>query len=124
MPPPPQPSAGQASARRALAVVSVHASPLSPLGQGESGGMNLSIRRLCEGLAERGIPSDVFIRRDDPLAPSEELIASGSRLVRLPAGPAQPISKDQVLGHLPAFTRAPLAHAESARRAYRLVHSP
>ena len=123
MVPPPQPAAGPGSARRALAVVSVHASPLSPLGQGESGGMNLSIRRLCEGLAARGIPSDVFIRRDDPLAPAEELIASGSRLVRLTAGPAQPISKDQVLGHLPAFTSALLAHAESERREYRLLHS-
>jgi D-inositol-3-phosphate glycosyltransferase len=116
-PPPPGRS------RRALAVVSVHASPLSPLGQGENGGMNLSIRRLCEGLAERGVPSDVFIRRDDPLAPAEELIASGSRLVRLPAGPPQPIGKEQVLGHLPAFTSALLAHAESEGREYRLVHS-
>jgi len=104
-------------------VVSVHASPLSPLGQGENGGMNLSIRRLCEGLAARGIPSDVFIRRDDAHAPAEELICSGSRLVRLPAGPAEPLSKGEILGHLPAFTSALLAHAESERREYRLVHS-
>jgi len=104
-------------------VVSVHASPLGALGQGENGGMNLSIRRLCEGLAERAIPSDVFIRRDDPHAPAEELIASGSRLVRLPAGPPRPLSKEEILGHLPAFTSALLAHAESERRDYRLVHS-
>jgi len=85
--------------------------------------MNLSIRRLCEGLAERGIPSDVFIRRDDPDAPAEELICSGSRLVRLTAGPARPLEKAEILGHLPAFTSALLAHAESERREYRLVHS-
>jgi D-inositol-3-phosphate glycosyltransferase len=109
--------------RRALAVVSVHASPLGPLGQGENGGMNISIRRLCEGLAGRGIPSDVFIRRDDPAAPAEELICSGSRLVRLDAGPARPLAKGEVLGHLPQFTSALLAHAESERRQYRLVHS-
>ena len=109
--------------RRALAVVSVHASPLSPLGAGENGGMNLSIRRLCAGLAERGVPSDVFIRRDDPHAPAEELIAGGSRLVRLSAGPPEPLPKETVLGHLPAFTSALLAHAESERREYRLVHS-
>ena len=121
--PPEDLPAGPGSPRRALAVVSVHASPLSPLGAGENGGMNLSIRRLCAGLAERGIPSDVFIRRDDPQAPAEELIASGSRLVRLPAGPPQPLSKDEVLGHLPEFTSALLAHAESERREYRLVHS-
>jgi D-inositol-3-phosphate glycosyltransferase len=121
--PPAEPSAGPLRARRALAVVSVHASPLGPLGRGENGGMNLSIRRLCEGLAERGVPSDVFIRRDDPDAPAEELICSGSRLVRLPAGPARPLSKDEILGHLPAFTTALLAHAASEGREYRLVHS-
>jgi D-inositol-3-phosphate glycosyltransferase len=121
--PPPDPTTPPGSARRALAVVSVHASPLSPLGQGENGGMNLSIRRLCEGLAARGIPSDVFIRRDDPHAPAEELIASGSRLVRLPAGPERPLAKDEILGHLPAFTKALLDHAASERRDYRLVHS-
>ncbi len=112
-----------ASSRRALAVVSVHASPLGDLGRGENGGMNLSIRRLCEGLATRGIPSDVFIRRDDPGAPAEELICSGSRLVRLDAGPARPLPKEAVLGHLPQFTTALLGHAESERRDYRLVHS-
>jgi D-inositol-3-phosphate glycosyltransferase len=123
MHPPESSSDVRASSRRALAVVSVHASPLGPLGQGENGGMNLSIRRLCEGLAARGIPSDVFIRRDDPAAPAEELISSGSRLVRLEAGPARPLPKDQVLGHLPQFTSALLAHAESERREYRLLHS-
>src|SRR5258708_11078025 len=120
---PPEPLAGSPSAgRRALAVVSVHASPLGPLGQGENGGMNLSIRRLCEGLAARGVPSDVFVRRDDPRAPAEELICSGSRLVRLPVGPPEPLPKEAVLGHLPAFTTALLAHAASENREYRLVH--
>jgi D-inositol-3-phosphate glycosyltransferase len=123
MRPPDVSSPGPWSARRALAVVSVHASPLGALGQGENGGMNLSIRRLCEGLADRGIPSDVFIRRDDPDAPAEELICSGSRLVRLAAGPSRPLPKDEVLGHLPQFTTALLAHAASERREYRLVHS-
>jgi len=63
---------------RAIAVVSVHASPLSELGRGENGGMNLGVRRLCEGLAERGVPSDVFVRRDDPDLPAERLIAPGA----------------------------------------------
>lgn len=123
MRPPDVDSPGPLRARRALAVVSVHASPLGALGEGENGGMNLSIRRLCEGLAERGIPSDVFIRRDDPGAPAEELICSGSRLVRLDAGPARPLPKQEVLGHLPQFTSALLAHAESEGREYRLLHS-
>ena len=71
---------------QAVAVISVHASPLSDLGSGENGGMNLAIRRLCEGLSLRGVPTDVFVRRDGP-GPDEELIAPLSRLVRLPVGP-------------------------------------
>ncbi len=72
----------------AVAIISVHASPLSDLGSGENGGMNLAIRRLCEGLSLRGVPTDVFVRRDGP-GPDEQLIAPLSRLVRLPVGPAR-----------------------------------
>ncbi|MGA8016226.1 MAG: glycosyl transferase, partial [Candidatus Dormiibacterota bacterium] len=77
---------------RAIAVVSVHASPLSELGRGENGGMNLGIRRLCEGLADRGIPTDVFVRREDPRLPAERLIAPGSRQVLLDVGPPRPLA--------------------------------
>lgn len=106
----------------AIAVVSVHASPLGLLGRGENGGMNLAIRRLCEGLADRGIPSDVFIRHDDPSAPRERLISPLSRLVALPVGPPEPLPKEAVAAHLDEFAAAVAAHAASERRAYRLVH--
>lgn len=109
--------------RRALAVISVHASPLGPLGRGENGGMNRVVLRLSQGLAARGVPSDVFVRRDDPRSPAEELIAPQSRLVRLDAGPPEPLPKDDVLVHLPAFTRALAEHARSERRRYRVVHA-
>jgi D-inositol-3-phosphate glycosyltransferase len=105
-----------------VAVISMHASPLGALGRGENGGGNLAVRRLCEGLAESGIPTDVFVRRDDPLAPSEEMIAPMSRLVRLPVGPQQALPKQELLQHVEAFSRAVIAHAESERRRYVVVH--
>lgn len=114
---------GPAQARQAVAVVSVHASPLGLLGSGENGGMNLAVRRLCEELSARGVPSDVFVRRDDPAAPAERLIAPGSRLVLLDAGAPEPLPKDRVLDHLPRFASALAAHAASEGREYRLVHS-
>ena len=89
---------------RAVAVISVHASPLSDLGSGENGGMNLAIRRLCEGLSLRGVPTDVFVRRDGP-GPDEELIAPLSRLVRLPVGPPAPLRKEDVRGAARRFHR-------------------
>jgi D-inositol-3-phosphate glycosyltransferase len=114
---------GPRRARRAIAVLSVHASPVGRLGQGENGGMNLAVRKLCVGLSARGVPTDVFVRRDDPDAPAEQLLAPGSRLVRLDAGPPQPIPKGHLVNELPLFTRALLAHVASERRSYRLVHS-
>jgi len=84
--------------------------------------MNLAVRRLCEGLAERGVPTDVFIRRDDSLAPDEELIAPMSRLVRLRVGPAAPVAKAEVRALCDEFADAVIAHAASEARSYRLVH--
>jgi D-inositol-3-phosphate glycosyltransferase len=114
---------GPHRARRAIAVLSMHASPVGRLGQGENGGMNLAIHELCAGLSARGIPTDVFIRRDDPAAPTEQLLAPGSRLVRLDAGPPRPLPKSRLVTELPLFTRALLAHVASEGRQYRLIHS-
>ena len=116
-------SGGPPRPARAVAVLSVHASPLGHLGAAENGGMNLAVRRLCEEMSARGVPTDVFVRRDDPAAPAERLIAPGSRLVLLDAGPTEPLPKAEVLRHLPRFGAGLLAHAESERRKYRLVHS-
>ncbi len=105
----------------AVAIISVHASPLSDLGSGENGGMNLAIRRLCEGLSLRGVPTDVFVRRDGP-GPDEQLIAPLSRLVRLPVGPARVLPKEDVRPLLDAFGEATVRHAELERRRYRAIH--
>ncbi len=103
-------------------MISMHASPLGALGRGENGGGNLAVRRLCEGLAESGIPTDVFVRRDNPASPAEEMIAPMSRLVRLPVGPASPLPKGDLVAHVDAFSRAVIAHAASERRHYLVVH--
>ncbi len=105
-----------------VAVISMHASPLGALGRGENGGGNLAVRRLCEGLAEAGIPTDVFVRREDPTSPAEELIAPMSRLVRLPVGPPRRLRKQDLAQHVAAFSAAVVAHAQSERRRYAVVH--
>ncbi len=81
-----------------------------------------SVRRLCEGLAESGIPTDVFVRRDSSSAPAEEMIAPMSRLVRLPVGPPHPLPKGELAGHVGAFSQAVIDHAASERRSYDVVH--
>ncbi len=105
-----------------VAVISMHASPIGALGRGENGGGNLAVRRLCEGLAACGIPTDVFVRRDDTVSPDEEMIAPMSRLVRLAAGPRRALPKADLVEHVDTFTRAVVAHAASERRRYAVVH--
>jgi D-inositol-3-phosphate glycosyltransferase len=105
-----------------VAVISMHASPLGALGRGENGGANLAVRRLCEGLAESGIPTDVFVRRDDLAAPAEEMIAPMSRLVRLTVGPPRALPKRDLADLVDAFAMAVAAHAVSERRLYVVVH--
>ena len=105
-----------------IAVISLHASPLGALGRGENGGGNLAVRRLCEGLSSFGIPTDVFVRRDDQAASDEELIAPMSRLVRLPIGPPMALPKTDLAPYVDAFSRAVVVHAGSERRAYQVVH--
>lgn len=106
-----------------VAVISVHTSPLAPLGRRENGGMNLAVRRVCEGLSARGYPTDVFVRREDRSSPDEELIAPMSRLVRLRVGPSAPIAKGDVRALCDEFTTAVLEHAASEQRWYRLIHA-
>lgn len=112
----------QSDASRALAFISVHASPVSQLGRGENGGMNLAIRRICEDLSDRGIPTDVFVRRQSRREPAEELIARTSRVVRLEVGPARQLPKDEIRFLCDDFATAVEEHARSEARSYRAIH--
>lgn len=85
--------------------------------------MNLAIRRICEGLAALGHPTDVFVRREDRTSPDEELIAPSSRLIRLRVGPAAPVAKGDVRAMCGEFADAVLRHAQSEKRAYRVMHA-
>lgn len=106
-----------------MAVLSMHASPVGALGRGENGGGNLAIRRLCEGLARAGVPTDVFVRRDQTDLPDEELIAPTSRLVRVAAGPEVPLPKQALVEHVDSYSRGVRAHAASEGRSYSVIHA-
>lgn len=84
--------------------------------------MNLGVRRLCEGLAGRGIPSDVFTRRDSVDMPREQMIAQGSRLVALDIGPPGPLPKSALAPFAAEIASAIASHAASEHREYRLIH--
>ncbi|MEO8540679.1 MAG: glycosyltransferase [bacterium] len=105
-----------------IAMVSAHTSPLAPLGGRETGGMNVYVLELSHELARLGYEVDIFTRRDGEL-PYVETVAPGLRLVRIDAGPNEPIEKEEIVRHLPEFHRNMKRFAEAQPGGYDIIHS-
>src|SRR5215217_683086 len=114
---------GYAKSRPRIAVVSLHTSPLDQPGTGDSGGMNVYIRAAADRLAARGFDVDVFTRcRGEDLRELEDL-ESGTRIVRVKAGPCAPVAKEELPRYLPEFLGGVLTRARLEGRGYDVVHS-
>jgi len=93
-----------------VALLSVHTSPLDQPGTGDGGGLNVYVREVAERMAARGVEVDVFTRRADPAQPDSVMVVPGVTVHHLAAGPAEPVSKEEVTNHLCAFLLALQAH--------------
>jgi D-inositol-3-phosphate glycosyltransferase len=105
-----------------IAQISAHTSPLAPLGGRETGGMNVYVLELSRELAALGYGVDIVTRQDGDL-PAVEDLAPGLRLVRIDAGPAEPLHKDDISRYMPEFARNLHRFACAQPRPYDLVHS-
>ncbi len=75
-------------------IISLHTSPLTQPGAGDSGGMNVYIREFVSSLVQAGVRCDVFVRRwNDDLDDIVE-IEPGFRVVHVPAGPTDLAKED------------------------------
>jgi D-inositol-3-phosphate glycosyltransferase len=72
---------------RTLAVLSLHTSPLTQPGTGDSGGMNVYVRELVSSLAQAGVECSVFTRRWHADLPDVVEVEPGFRVVHIDAGP-------------------------------------
>jgi D-inositol-3-phosphate glycosyltransferase len=72
---------------RALALISMHTSPLAPLGGYKTGGMNVYVREVARELGRRGTPVDVFTRRESEREPEiDDSIGPNVHVVTISAG--------------------------------------
>ena len=108
---------------RRVAMLSLHTSPLAPLGGRESGGMNVYVREVARELAAAGVAVDVFTRRTDPVAPELQPLGSGARLVQIDAGPPARIEKEELRPYTGAFADGVEAFARREDARYDVVHS-
>lgn len=119
---------------RRVAVLSVHTSPLHQPGEGDGGGLNVSVAETARLLADRGVAVDVFTRATDEAQPATVLLhraADGTeaRVHHLVAGPVAPVDKADVAGLLCGVLLALERHPEVRARLdrgevpYDLVHA-
>ncbi|WP_405086556.1 glycosyltransferase [Microbispora sp. NBC_01389] len=86
-----------------IALVSEHASPLATLGGVDAGGQNVHVAALALALAERGNEVVVHTRRTSPEQPDTVPMAPGVTVDHVPAGPPEPLPKDELLPHMAEF---------------------
>ncbi len=113
---------GRGAATPRAAFISIHGDPAIAIGGEEAGGQNVYVRHLGEALAHRGWHVDMYSRRADPHLPQIVTHKERCRTIRLEAGPAAPVSRQEGFVYLEAFLDR---WHEFARLlpAYDLIHS-
>jgi glycosyltransferase involved in cell wall biosynthesis len=86
-----------------IAMVSEHASPLAVLGGADAGGQNVHVAEVSAALGRMGHEVTVYTRADAPDLPRQVAAAPGVTVVHVPAGPAGPLPKDELLPYMGTF---------------------
>lgn len=86
-----------------IAMVSEHANPLAALGGVDAGGQNLHVAELSAAMCRQGHEVTVYTRRDSADQPAEVTTPAGFTVHHVPAGPAEPIAKDELLPFMEEF---------------------
>lgn len=105
-----------------IALLSLHSSPIAPLGRSDAGGMNLYVRRLADELASHGLQVDVFTRRTDTQLPAVLELGPRTRLVHLNAGLPQPETKARLPRLIPTMAHGLETFARSEGIEYDMLH--
>lgn len=84
-------------------IISLHTSPLTQPGAGDSGGMNVYIREFVSSLTQAGVSCDVFVRRWHEELDDIVEVEPGFRVVHVPAG-AYDLAKEDLPGIVDEFT--------------------
>jgi len=91
------------SLKHRIALISVDGDPSAEIGQEEAGGQNVYVRQVGYALAEQGWQVDMFTRRSDLKQATIVPHHPNCRTIRLKAGPAEFIGRDDLFEYLPEF---------------------
>lgn len=111
------------SNKNRIALISVCGDPAVEIGKEEAGGQNVYVREVGLALARAGWQVDMFTRRSSLDDPAFVQHSSNCRTIRLMAGPAKFIGRDELFVYLPEFVQEFLAFQEREGFKYSVVHT-
>jgi glycosyltransferase involved in cell wall biosynthesis len=109
------------SALPTIAFISEHDDPLAAPGGVGKGGQNIYVQEVAQRLAAHGWGVDVFTRRESLDAPAVQAFGPAARVIRIPAGPATYVPKEELFQYMPEFL-SNLLTDYATRTPYQLVH--
>ncbi len=108
----------------AVAMLSIHTSPLdSPGRTKDAGGMNVYMRELVQEIANHGINIDIFTRWTDKNTPQIVHLHPNVRVIHIKAGPVAPVHKNDLYQYTPTFARYIDNFRRSEALHYDVIHS-
>ncbi len=106
-----------------IALISIDGDPAAEIGQEEAGGQNVYVRQVGETLAKYGWQVDMFTRRSHPEQPTIVQHQPHCRTIRLTAGPASFMGRDQLVDYLPEYVKSFEDFCRQEGVSYRLIHT-
>lgn len=109
--------------RQAIALISEYGDPAAAVGTDAAGSQNVYVRQVGEALAKLGWQVDMFTRRLHPDAATIVEHSPHCRTIRLTAGPAAAVPKDELFQYLPEFVAAFQKFQQKEGTNYPLAHT-
>jgi glycosyltransferase involved in cell wall biosynthesis len=106
-----------------IALISVSGDPAIEIGKEEAGGQNVYVREVGLALANAGWQVDMFTRRSNPQQATIVQHSPHCRTIRLTAGPATFINRNQLFNYLPEFVYNFIAFQQREGLKYSIIHT-
>ena len=107
-----------------IAMFMVHTSPLEQAGTGDAGGMNIYVVESAKEIATHGYEVDIFTRKTSDSQPEYVQLFDGVKVRFIEAGPASPLTKEELPTQLGALTHSFMEWCKQhPQDYYTLIHS-
>jgi D-inositol-3-phosphate glycosyltransferase len=107
--------------RRRIAMLSIHSSPVGPLGARNTGGMSVYVREVSRWVALAGHAVDIFTYMPGPEAPVD--LYPRVRLIHLTHSSQKEITKGRLFDHAPVAARRLEQFGRTGQLKYDIIHS-